>query len=94
MYKNVGKNLLSIAKLLFWIEFIVAIILAVVLVIVGLNMIADADEMVGIAMISGAVFEVVIGFAAAWVSNCVLASFGQLVENVNDIKKEVKAKTN
>lgn len=93
MYRNVGKNLLSIAKFLFWIEFITSILLAIVLVIVGIGMIADADEGAGIAVIAAAVVEGIFGYAVAWVSNCVLASFGQLVENVNEIKKEIKEKT-
>ncbi|MCL2628575.1 MAG: PDZ domain-containing protein [Oscillospiraceae bacterium] len=74
MYKNAGKKILYLAQIL-------TIIMAVAAFIIGLVMAAASNNFLvflGIA-IGGSFF--------AWLSNLVLAGFGELIENTHELLK-------
>ena len=75
VFKDIGKSLQRLAVVFFWIEFLLALF-------VGVRMISSdsLSTVVGVIVIFG-------GFIVAWLSNCLLYAFGQLVDDVNDILK-------
>ncbi len=73
MFKNVGKSIKQVAKAVFVVEVIVAIIGAVYLLDVSI----DTEE--GIYFI-WALASLIGGFAVAWLSSLMIYGFGELVD--------------
>lgn len=81
MFKNPGKGLKTLAKVIFAVIIIVFIIAAMILI-------ANTKDSSASATILGIVL-VAVGVITAWVSSISIYAFGELVENVNDIKTSV-----
>ena len=79
MYKNTGKKILAMAKTLVIISIIIAVILGV---IVGVFLGSAVSDVAGFF---AALFIIAIGCTVAWVSNLLLAGFGELVSNTLEI---------
>lgn len=96
MYKNIGKKIKILAKVL-------AIVLSVITVTMGVYMIikyndpivADAVGYIYNAsykatVIIVAVIVVILAVALNWVSSWILYGFGELIDNTTAIKKQTK----
>lgn len=77
MYKNIGKKIKVLAKIIFCIE-------AVLFVVIGLAALAS-DAVAG-------VFLLLLGPVFAWASSWILYGFGELIENVKEIAERMPNK--
>ena len=80
MYDNIGGKIKGLAKAIFIIEAIAA-------VITGIALMVDDDEMIPFGLIL-----LIAGPAIAWASSWLLYGFGQLVENSDIIAAEYNRK--
>ena len=77
MYNNIGKKIKILAKVIFGVE-------AVLTFIIGLALLGE-DAVSGLLVL-------IIGPIIGWVSSWVLYGFGELVENVKEIKEVLPKK--
>lgn len=80
LFKNAGPKLKVLAKVIFVISLIIGEILGIVAIVAG------ADSWNGGILITVGVILVIISPLLAWLSAIMLYAFGELCENVNDIR--------
>ena len=73
MFNNIGKKLMNLAKVLFWVVAIAALIAGI------LSM--RYNDLLGILILIG-------GFITAWLSNLGLYAFGQIVDDTHAIREQ------
>ena len=73
MFNNIGKKLMNLAKVLFWVIAIAALIAGI------LSM--RYNDLLGILILIG-------GFITAWLSNLGLYAFGQIVDDTHAIREQ------
>ena len=87
MFKNIGKKFMTLAKVMFWIMFTGAMIGGIIMIIRGISFLDSSymDELAG--MYIGIGFGIMGGGTLiAWLSNWVIYSWGNLVDNVQAIR--------
>lgn len=80
LFKNAGPKLKVLAKVIFVISLIIGEILGIVAIVAG------ADSWNGEILITVGVILIIISPLLAWLSAIMLYAFGELCENVNDIR--------
>ena len=82
MYENIGKKIKSLASILTWIGIIAYVIAALILIIVGIS----EDE---VLLIFGIV-TLIVGPFVTWISNFFVYGFGELIDKVTDIERNMR----
>lgn len=80
LFKNAGPKLKVLAKVIFVISLIIGEIIGIVAIAAG------ADSYDGEIFITIGIILVIISPLLAWLSAIILYAFGELCENVNDIR--------
>ena len=75
MFDNVGSKIKGLVQVVFWLEFLAAFICGIVFM-------KNAGFFWGLLIMAG-------GFLTAWLSNLVLYSYGQLVDNTDKIREGI-----
>lgn len=83
MYKNVGKKIQTLAKVIAWIGIVFFIILGGLSLYGGLNT-ADYN------MIAQGIFCLLFGPLVSWLSSLTLVGFGKLIQTTEETKAEVE----
>ena len=94
MFKNIGKKIKVLAKVLCWIGIIGGIISGISLIVVGAKGTGIAMDYYGsTSFVSGAAL-IVVGVVMlillpllSWVSSFILYGFGEMVDNTSDVKQ-------
>ena len=84
MFHHPGKQLKSVAKVLFWIGVVFSVIL--VLVLVGATAVTDTGNTIAGALVGGLLYAVIL-ITAIWISCLSLYAMGHMVETLDAIKK-------
>lgn len=80
LFKNAGPKLKVLAKVIFVISLIIGEIIGIVSIVAG------ADSWNGGILITIGVILVIISPLLAWLSSIILYAFGELCDNVSDIR--------
>ena len=86
MFKNIGKKIMALAKVLCWFGIVVSLIAAVG---AGLAAAQQGGSNVVIGLIGGIVVAV-LGVLASWIGSFVLYGFGQLIDDTANIRKKIE----
>ena len=78
MYDNIGKKIKGLAKWIFIVEAVSAVISAIALM-------AEDDDFIWIGLLL-----IVVGPLVAWVSSWMLYAFGELVDKTCDIERNTR----
>lgn len=82
VFANIGKKLKLLANVMFWLTFIGALVCGLIFIIVGMD--GDDDLLfVGLPLLA-------IGPIFAWLSNCLLYGFGELIDKTAQIEKNTR----
>lgn len=94
MFKNIGKKIKTLAKVVCWLGIIGGIISGLSLIAVGaagsgiiVNANGSASFVGGMALIIAGVILLVLLPLLAWVSSFMLYGFGDMVDNVSELKQ-------
>ena len=87
MFKNIGKKIKGLAKIVFWVEFISTILAGFGFIISSFFWVDEPIAVVGV--IIAAIVGVAILFLLEWMSVWMLYAFGELVDNSTIIAKEI-----
>lgn len=79
MFKNIGKKIKILAKVVCWIGIIASVIM-------GLIIMFDAYSLVG------GLFAAAVGALSSWIGSFLLYGFGELVDNTSEIAKKLDMK--
>ncbi len=74
MFNDIGKKIKALAEVLFFVEIFASVIIALLML--------NAYPRIGIAIL-------IVGPLLSWVSNFFMYGFGELIDNVCDIKKSM-----
>ena len=85
MFKNPGKKLKGLAKVIFWISLIIYVVIGV-LIMVGADP-AGNGSLDGPAAIVAGVLIIAVGFLVAWLSSIAIYAAGAAVDDIQTIKK-------
>lgn len=98
MFKNIGRKIKTLAKVVCWLGIIFSVLLGVMIMLGS----ASAAQFVTqyeqsgtqIAISSGAsivlgIIVIVVGVLASWIGSFMTYGFGQLIENSEEIKKSL-----
>lgn len=83
MFKNIGKKIKTLAKVLCWVGIIAYAIAAIIMIAIGAN--GDSG-----AMIAYGVAVLIVGPLSAWIGSFFLYGFGELVDKAIDIEKNTR----
>ena len=91
MFKNIGKKIKVLAKVLCWIGIVCSVITGLIVIIAGLAGgvtadVGDTSVAVGgvVAVIVG-IFIIVFGVLISWIGSFTTYGFGEIVDNVKKI---------
>lgn len=98
MFKNIGKKIKTLAKVLFWIEFIFGTLASIAAGIEYINAEKVASQFTGSSSSSGAagvvgIIIMIVGaavfFLVAWLSTIILFAFGECTDQLMDINQKL-----
>ncbi len=76
MYDRIGSKIKVLAKVIFWVEAVVAVIAALVMI--------ESTE--GVSLLLG-----MVGVLVAWVSSWFLYGFGEIIDKLCEIEKNTRS---
>ena len=82
LFGNIGSKIKGVAFVLFMIQFLLYIVAAVIVFLSSLGLGSSAGIISGLLILGG-------GILIAWLSTIVLYGIGQLIDNTDQIKKEL-----
>ena len=80
MFKNIGAKIKGLAKFIFWVLTIIAVIGGLVIIIQAFSN-SHADSQDKIVSILIGIGVIIVGIIAAWLQNFLLYGFGELVDS-------------
>ncbi len=83
MFDYIGLKIQSVAKTIIWINIAISIISGIVMFFYALTDLENLWHLIFISPVS-----IVVGCAAAWLSNIILYGFGKLVEDVEYLRTQ------
>lgn len=88
MFNNIGKKLMTLAKVLFWIVTACSVISGIVCMVAGgaVSSAAGIGAAAGAGSVLAGILVIVFGVLLAWISNLGLYAFGQLVDDTHEIR--------
>lgn len=86
MFKNPGRKLKGIAKVVFALLLIVYVILAVAIML-GVMPVGDSGTLDGAAAIVTGIVLILVGLLIAWLSSIAIYAAGAAVDDLQTIKK-------
>ena len=86
MFKNPGKKLKTLAKVIFWISLICYIMIGIAATLAGVSFAESSDIPFPVVLIAG-IFIIVMGILLAWLSSIALYAAGAAVDDIQTIKK-------
>ena len=88
MFKNIGRKIKGLAKIVFWVEAVSTVLAGLGFIIASIFMVDHAIAILGSVIVS--VFGVALLLLLEWLSVWMLYAFGELVDNSTIIANEVK----
>jgi len=82
MFNNIGKKLKGLAKVVCWIGIVLSVLLGAMCVISGY---VELNGHTVNGVIYG-LFVIVLGCLASWINSWVLYAFGQITDDVHEIR--------
>lgn len=99
MFKNIGKKLMLVAKILCWVGIISSLILGLVLIFSGNNNnLVYTDSYSGMIVsrpvnsVATGIAVIIVGCLASWIGSFAIYGFGQLIEDNAAIRKMMEDK--
>lgn len=94
MFRNIGKKLKTVAKVVCWIGIIASVVMGVILIIAGSNGSNTIDYYGNIAIstqgtnnVVAGIIVIVVGSLSSWVGSLLIYGFGQLIEDNSEMRK-------
>jgi len=91
MFKNIGKKIKVLAKVLCWIGIVCSIIIGLLVIIAGLagGVTADVGDssvaVSGVVAVIIGIFIIIFGVLCSWIGSFTTYGFGEIVDNVKKI---------
>ena len=79
MFNNISGQIKGLAKVLFWLEVIAA-------VITGIALMAIDEDLILFGLLA-----LILGPVVAWVSSCLLYGFGEIIDKLCDIERNTRS---
>lgn len=89
MFKNIGKKIKTLAKVICWVGIICSMIGGVVMAVSGASVVSN-DTASGVAAIAGGVLTAVLGALISWISSFMMLGFGEIVDKVDEIAENTR----
>lgn len=77
MFNNIGRKIKSLAKIMCWIGIIISVLAGIVMMTSDLGIV-------------GGILTALLGSLVSWLSNFMMAGFGDLVENTAEIAAYIR----
>ena len=92
MFKNIGKKIKVLAKVLCWIGIVCSIIIGLLVILLGASGGVEVSEVPGVdvsvsgvgSIVAGVVI-IVLGCLISWIGSFTTYGFGELIDNVKKI---------
>ncbi len=89
MFKNIGKKIKTLAKIIFWLIMLIGISLAIILFVMAGSAQPWEENAITVYIILG-IFSIVISFITAIFSSYFMYGFGELIDKTCDIEKNTR----
>ena len=90
MFRNIGKKIKVLAKVLCWIGIVFSAIMGILIMVIGPTALETAvpngSAFGGLAIVSG-LLVIIFGALFSWIGSFVLYGYGQLIDNSERIGK-------
>ncbi len=89
MFKNIGKKIKVLAKVLCWIGIVLSVISGIAVMASGNNTVSLNGSYAVVSPVITGLIVIVIGCLMSWIGSFFAYGFGQLIENSDEIRKNI-----